>query len=149
MVDGECVVMCAGDQDWSQCWSAYGVSHHLLRWDLLCWLEGPSVAGGHTTSIHQLVRGLDKSGSSLFVAVGMGTGAVAPSFYKPGETGNVGAKLGQFHSVQLVLEHVIEECESTCLPALLQTRVLTYVGGHNVSSCRRVVLVLASPGAQV
>ena len=55
MINGECGARCAGDQDWSQCWSAYGVSHHSLRWDLLCWPVRPSVAGGHTASVHQLV----------------------------------------------------------------------------------------------
>ena len=97
MVNGECVVRHAGDQDWSWHWSAYGVSHHLLRWDLLCQPEGPSVASRHTASVHQLVHGLDESGSSLFVAVGMGTSAVAPSFDVLGEAGDVVAELGQFH----------------------------------------------------
>ena len=120
MVNGECVARCAGDQDRSWCWSAYGVSHHLLRWDLLCWLVRPSVAGRHTASVHQLVHGLNKSSSSLFVAVFVGTGVVAPSFDEPGERGDIVAKLGQPHSVRLVLEHVIEDSESTCFPALLQ-----------------------------
>ena len=95
------------------------------------------------------MHGLDKSGSSLFVAMVAGTGAVAPSFDKLGETGDFVSKLGQFHSVWLVLEHVIEDCESTCYPALLQARVPVHVGDYNVCSHKRVVLVFASPGLQV
>ena len=149
MVNGECVARCAGDQDQSWCWLAYGVSHHSLRWDLLGQPVRPSVAGGHMARVHQLVHGLDENGSSLFVAVFVGTGVVAPSFDEPGETGDVVSKLGQFHSVWLVLEHVIEDGETACFPALLQARVPVCVGDHDVHSHRRVVLVFASPGSQV
>ena len=97
MINGECGARCAGDQDWSQCWSAYGVSHHSLRWDLLCQPEGSSVAGGHATHVHQLVHVLNDSGSSLLVAVGMDVSAVTLSFDEPGEAGNVIAELGELH----------------------------------------------------
>ena len=147
MVNGECVVRCAGDQDQSWHWLAYEVSYHLLRWDLLCQPEGPSVASGHTTSIHQLVHVLNDSGFSSFVAIGMGTSAVTLSFDKPGEAGNVVAELGQFYIFWLVLEHVIEECESTYFPVLLQAWILACVGDWDVHSHGRVVLVLALPGS--
>ena len=84
MVDGKCVVRLTGDQDWLQCWSAYGVSHHLLRWDLLCQPVRPSVADGHAASVHQFVHGFDEAGSSLFVAVFVRTGVVASSLDEPG-----------------------------------------------------------------
>ena len=119
MINGECGARHAGDQDWSQCWSAYGMSHHLLRWDLLCWLEGPSVAGRHAACIHELLHVLDDSGSSLLVAVGTDASAVTLSFDEPGEAGNVIPKLGELHALQFVLEHVAQDCESTCFPVLL------------------------------
>ena len=147
MIDGECGVRCAGDQDQSWCWSAYGVSHHSLRWDLLWWPVGLSVAVRHAACIHQLVHHvLNDSGSSLLVAVGMDASTVTLSFDEPGEAGNVIAKLGELHILWLVLEHVVQDCESTCFPVLLQARIPTCVGHQGVRSGQSVVLVLALAG---
>ena len=120
MVNCECGVRCAGDQDQSQCWSAYGVSHHSLRWDLLCWPVRPSVAGGHTASIHQLVGSFNESGVGWLVAVFVGAGVEASSFDNPGQTDGLVSKLGDLHSVWLFLKHVMEHIQATCFPALLQ-----------------------------
>ena len=79
MVNDEGGVRCAGDQDQSQCWSAYEVSHHLLRLDLLCQPVWPSVAGGHTTSVQEFVVGFDQGGIHWFVQVLAGTAVEALS----------------------------------------------------------------------
>ena len=113
----------------------------------LCWLEGLSVAGGHTAQVHQFVHALNDGGSSLLVAVGADASAVALSFDEPGEAGHGIVELGELHFCQLVLEHVIQDCESTCLPVLLQGRVPTRVGHQGIRSSQSVVLVLALLGS--
>ena len=98
-------------------------------------MQGPSVAGRHATHVHQLVvLVLDVSGCSLLVAVGMDASAVTLSFDEPGEAGNVIAELWELPILQLVLEHVIQDCESTCFPVLLQARIPTHVGHHGFCS---------------
>ena len=133
MVNGECVARHAGDQDQSQHWSAYGVSHHSLRWGLLCRPARPSVAGRDTASIHQLVSGINESGISWLVEVFTRAGAEAPALADPGQAGGLVSKLGDLHSVWLLLKHVMEHVKPTRFPALLQARVPICVGDLNIS----------------
>ena len=133
MVNGEGVARCAGDQDWSQCWSAYGVSHHSLRWDLLYQPARLSVARGNTASIQQLVSGVYQSAVSLLVEVFARTGVEAVALDKPGEAGGLVSHLWDVHIVWLLLEHVVEDVEPTRLPALLQARIPVHVHDLNIS----------------
>ena len=135
MVNCQCVVRCAGDQDRSRHWSAYGVSHHSLRWDLLCWPVRPSVAGGDTASIQQLVGGIHQCGISRLVEAFVGTGAEAAALDNPREAGGLVSNFGDLHSVWLLLEHVVQHVKPTCFPALLQARVLICICDLNFGFC--------------
>ena len=135
MVDGESVARRAGDQDRSRHWSAYGVSHHSLRWDLLCQPVRPSVACRNTTGIHELVGGFNQGATSLLVEVLAGAGAEAVALDDPGEAGGLVSHLGDVHVVWLLLEHVVEHSEATRLPVLLQARVPVGVHDLNIIFC--------------
>ena len=68
------------------------------------------------------------------MGLGIDASLVASALDEPGQAGYLIAKFGELHFLHVSLEHLSEDLEATCLPALLEGQVPVHVCHYHVWS---------------